>query len=69
VTFCRLHERSNVWRASARERMPSCHYVMVYDAGHAIAVERPQALSTTIIDFLELRETCIVSRRDGHINP
>jgi pimeloyl-ACP methyl ester carboxylesterase len=52
-----------------RERMPNCHYVLVYDAGHAVAAERPEALTNTIIDFLELRETFIVSRRDGRINP
>jgi pimeloyl-ACP methyl ester carboxylesterase len=52
-----------------RERMPHCHYVLVYDAGHAVAAERPEALSSTIIDFLDLRETFIVSRRDGRINP
>lgn len=52
-----------------RERMPNCHYVMVYDAGHAVAAERPEALTNTIIDFLDLRETFLVSRRDGRINP
>jgi hypothetical protein len=49
--------------------MPNCHYVLVYDAGHAIAAERPEALTTTITDFLDLRETFIVSRRDSRINP
>jgi pimeloyl-ACP methyl ester carboxylesterase len=52
-----------------RERMPNCHYVMVYDAGHAVAAERPEALTSAIIDFLDLRETFIVSRRDSRINP
>jgi pimeloyl-ACP methyl ester carboxylesterase len=52
-----------------RERMPNCHYVMVYDAGHAVAAERPEALASTITDFLDLRETFIVSRRDSRINP
>jgi pimeloyl-ACP methyl ester carboxylesterase len=52
-----------------RERMPNCHYVLVYDAGHAVAAERPEALTTTLTDFLDLRETFIVSRRDGRINP
>jgi pimeloyl-ACP methyl ester carboxylesterase len=52
-----------------RERMPNCHYVLVYDAGHAVTAERPEALTTTITDFLDLRETFIVSRRDGRINP
>jgi pimeloyl-ACP methyl ester carboxylesterase len=52
-----------------RERMPNCHYVLVYDAGHAVAAERPQALTNTVIDFLDLREAFLVSRRDGRINP
>jgi pimeloyl-ACP methyl ester carboxylesterase len=52
-----------------RERMPNCHYVLVYDAGHAVADERPEALTNTITDFLDLRETFIVSRRDTRINP
>jgi hypothetical protein len=49
--------------------MPSCHDVLVYDAGRAVVAERPETLINTIIDFLDLRETCIVSRRDGRINP
>jgi pimeloyl-ACP methyl ester carboxylesterase len=52
-----------------RERMPNCQYVMVYDAGHAVAAERPEALINTVTDFLDLRETFIVSRRDSRINP
>jgi hypothetical protein len=34
-----------------------------------VAAERPEALSSTSIDFLYLRETFIVSRRDGRIHP
>jgi len=52
-----------------RQRMPNCHYVLVYDAGHDIAEERPEALTNTLTDFLDLRDTFIVSRRDGRINP
>ena len=52
-----------------RERMPNCHYIMIYDAGHMIAAERPEALTITLADFLALREIFIVSRRDGRINP
>jgi pimeloyl-ACP methyl ester carboxylesterase len=52
-----------------REQIPNCHYVLVYDAGHAVAAERPEALTNTIIDFLDLGETFIVSRRDGRVNP
>ena len=52
-----------------REQIPNCHYVLVYDAGHAVAAERPEALTNTIIDFLDLGETFIVRRRDGRVNP
>ena len=52
-----------------RERMPNCHFVMVYDAGRAVFIERPEAFTNTVADFLDLRETFIVSRRDGRINP
>lgn len=31
-----------------RELIPNCHYVMVYDAGHAVGAERPEALTSTI---------------------
>ena len=36
---------------------------------HAVAAERPEALSSTSIDFLYLCETFIVSHRDGRIHP
>ncbi len=49
--------------------MPNCHYALVYDTGHAVAAERPEALTNSVIDFLDLRETFIVSRRGGRINP
>jgi hypothetical protein len=49
--------------------MPNCHFVMVYDAGHAVGTGRPETLANTIADFLDLRETFIVSRRDGRIYP
>jgi hypothetical protein len=49
--------------------MPDRHDVLVYDAGHAVATEQPEALTNTIIDFLDLGETLTVSRGDGRINP
>jgi pimeloyl-ACP methyl ester carboxylesterase len=52
-----------------RERMPNYHFMMVYDAGHIVATDSPEALSNTIANFLELHETFIVSHRDGRINP
>jgi pimeloyl-ACP methyl ester carboxylesterase len=52
-----------------RERIPNAYYVLMYDAGHAIADERPQALYQLIGDFLERGEAFVVNRTSGLINP
>jgi pimeloyl-ACP methyl ester carboxylesterase len=36
-----------------REIMPNCHLVFVYDAGHAIDGDRPEAFASIVSDFLE----------------
>jgi hypothetical protein len=41
----------------------------VYDAGHLIVAERPEALINVVSDFVERRETFVVSRQSGVINP
>lgn len=51
------------------ERIPNCYYALVYDAGHTIEAERPEALFAAVRDFLEQRETFIVSRKNTVINP
>jgi pimeloyl-ACP methyl ester carboxylesterase len=51
------------------ERIPNCYYALVYDAGHEIEAERPEALFTAVRDFLEHRETFIVGRKNTIINP
>jgi len=51
------------------ERIPNCYYALVYDAGHVIEAERPEALFAAVRDFLEQRETFVVSRRNTVINP
>ncbi len=52
-----------------RSRIPNCNVAFVYDAGHDIAAERPQALLNLVADYLERRETFIVQSRSGAINP
>lgn len=52
-----------------RERVPNCSIAFVYDAGHDIAAERPQALVNLVSDYLERRETFIVQNRTSVINP
>lgn len=51
------------------ERLPNCYYVLVYDAGHAIEAERPEAFLAAVCDFVERRGTFIVERQSTAINP
>jgi pimeloyl-ACP methyl ester carboxylesterase len=52
-----------------RERMPNCSLVIVYDAAHAIASDRPESYASTVADFLERHEVFVVSRETTVINP
>ncbi len=45
-----------------KELMPDCHLVFVYDAGHAIAAERPDAFVEVVVDFLERTDAFVISR-------
>jgi pimeloyl-ACP methyl ester carboxylesterase len=52
-----------------KEMMPNCHLVFVYDAGHAISTDRPQAFAEVVSDFVERREAFVVSRSKTVIHP
>lgn len=52
-----------------REKISNCHVSIVYDAGHAIVAERPEALIDAVADYVERRETFIVGKGGGVINP
>jgi pimeloyl-ACP methyl ester carboxylesterase len=52
-----------------RERIPNSNLAFVYDAGHFIEAERPEALVNAVADYVALRETFIVGRHTGIINP
>ena len=58
-------EAGGIWKAE----VPNCSLSYVYDAGHAIAVDRPDALTNVVLDFVERRETFIVENRPSVINP
>jgi pimeloyl-ACP methyl ester carboxylesterase len=51
------------------ERIPTCYYVLVYEAGHVIAAERPEALHGVVSDFIQRHEAFIVSRSNTVLNP
>ena len=52
-----------------RAAIPNCHVSLVYDAGHLVAAERPEAVTSAVIDFVENRETFVVTRHGSVINP
>ena len=52
-----------------REKIPNSNLSFVYDAGHVIVAERPEALIGVVLDYAERRETFIVSRHSSVINP
>ena len=58
-------EAAGMWR----ELVPNCNVCFVYDAGYAIAMDRPDALVSLVSDFVRRRETFIVENRSGVINP
>ena len=52
-----------------KELMPGCQLVFVYDAGHAISTERPEAFAEVVGDFLERHEAFVISRTETVIHP
>jgi pimeloyl-ACP methyl ester carboxylesterase len=52
-----------------KELMPNCHLVFVYDAGHAISTDRPEAFTEVVADFIERREAFVISRNETVIHP
>ena len=52
-----------------RELLQNCHIMLVYDAGHAIDVDRPEAFASLVGDFLTRKEQFIVRETSALINP
>ena len=49
--------------------IPNCHLVFVYDAGHAISTERPEAFAEVTLDFLDRHEAFVINRTPTVIHP
>jgi pimeloyl-ACP methyl ester carboxylesterase len=49
--------------------LPRCHVVLVYDAGHEIEQERPEAFAGLVGDFLERKLGFVTSAGSSLINP
>jgi pimeloyl-ACP methyl ester carboxylesterase len=52
-----------------KELIPNCHVVFVYDAGHEISSDRPEAFVEVTEDFLERHEAFVINRTDTVIHP
>jgi len=52
-----------------KEIMPKSNLVMIYDAGHGLENERPQAVREVVADYVERHDSFLVTRQDGLINP
>jgi pimeloyl-ACP methyl ester carboxylesterase len=52
-----------------RELLPRCHFMIVYDAAHAIYADRPEAFAAIVGDFLEHRDQFVVRRESGLLYP
>jgi pimeloyl-ACP methyl ester carboxylesterase len=52
-----------------KDLIPNCHLVFVYDAGHGISTDRPEAFTEVVADFLERHEAFVISRTETVIHP
>ena len=52
-----------------KELIPDAHLVFVYDAGHALMVERPEAFAEVVTDFFERTDAFIISRTKTVVFP
>lgn len=52
-----------------REKIPNCNIAIVYDAGHCIVGDRPEAFVNSVVDYSEHWETFIVGHQSGLIYP
>lgn len=52
-----------------RALIPDCHLMFVYDAGHAIGADRPEALGFIALEFFERRDLFLVNRDSGMAFP
>lgn len=52
-----------------KELLPAAHLVFVYDAGHAIGAERPEAFVEVVEDFLERNDAFVISQANTVLSP
>lgn len=48
-------------------RYPHVHVVFVYDAGHDVAADRPEAFADVVLEFIEDPTAFLINHRDGAV--
>ena len=52
-----------------RQHYGNAHLMMVYDAAHLVDLDRPEAVTEVVSDFLARKERFLVSEKSGVIHP
>jgi 4,5:9,10-diseco-3-hydroxy-5,9,17-trioxoandrosta-1(10),2-diene-4-oate hydrolase len=52
-----------------KDLIPGAYLIFVYDAGHVISTDRPEAFTEVVADFLERHEAFVISRAQTVIHP
>jgi len=52
-----------------KQLLPNCQLLYVFDAGDAVAADRPEAFAEAVSDFLERHEQYVVSTRSSVLFP
>lgn len=52
-----------------REKLPNSHLALMYDAGHALDADRPEAFASIVGDFLDRGDGFLVTQVSGLIHP
>jgi pimeloyl-ACP methyl ester carboxylesterase len=57
------------WGREYKALLPDCHLVLVYDAGHGISTDRPEAFADVVLDFLRRGEAFVIPHAETVIHP
>lgn len=57
------------WGRQYMRLLPDCNFMLVYDAAHEIASDRPEAFVETVWDFIERGDAFVVGQRSTVIYP
>jgi pimeloyl-ACP methyl ester carboxylesterase len=57
------------WGRQYMRLLPNCNFMLVYDAAHEIASDRPEAFVETVWDFIQRGDAFVVGQRSTVIYP